>query len=129
MSGSLGAWLDLLDDLGEVERCVSAAWLAGQAVEIPEAELNEALRRALVVRAVEGSPQREVTLDEDAVARLADELESPERRASLLLATNGLRDEGAVTPSASAAIEALLADGDFAWRCFAAGLLAAELGL
>ena len=43
--------------------------------------LGEALRRALVVRAVGGSPQREVTLDEDAVQRLADELVSDGRRA------------------------------------------------
>src|SRR5262249_3343845 len=73
---ALGGWLDLLDGLDEVERCVSTAWVAGQAVGIPEDERNEALRRALVVRAVGGSPQREVSLDEDAVARLADELDS-----------------------------------------------------
>lgn len=129
MSGSLGAWLDLLDGLDEVERCVSAAWVGGQAVEIPEEETNEALRRALVVRAVEGSPQREVTLDEDAVARLADELDSAGRREALLLALETLREQGAVTPAASAAIDALLADDGFAWRCYAAGLLAAELEL
>lgn len=129
MSGSLGAWLDLLDGLDEVERCVSAAWVGGQAVEIPEEETNEALRRALVVRAVEGSPQREVTLDEDAVARLADELDSAGRREALLLALETLREQGAVTPAASAAIDALLADDGFAWRCYAAGLLAAEIEL
>jgi hypothetical protein len=129
VSGPLGAWLDLLDGLDEVERCVSAAWVGGRAVEIPEEETNEALRRALVVRAVEGSPQREVTLDEDAVARLADELDSAARREALLLALETLREQGADTPAASAAIDALLADDGFAWRCFAAGLLAAELGL
>jgi len=126
---SLGAWLDLLDGLDEVERCVSTAWVAGQAVGIPEDERNEALRRALVVRAVGGSPQREVSLDEDAVARLADELDSAARREALLLALETLRDEGADTPAASAAIDALSADDGFAWRCYAAALLAAELGL
>ena len=59
---------------------MSLAWGAGRALPIPEEELNEALRRALVVRAVGGSPQREVTLDEDAVVRLAEELDSAERR-------------------------------------------------
>ena len=92
---------------------------------IPEEELNEALRRALVVRAVEGSPQREVTLDEDAVLRLAEELDSEERRAALLRELASLHD--GLGPGAAAALDALVADDVFAWRCFAAGLLAAEL--
>jgi hypothetical protein len=121
-------WLDLLEELGEVERCVSIAWAAGAAVAIPDDELNEALRRALVVRAVGGSPQREVALDEDAVARLADELESPARRQELLVSIDALRS-GSLGPRALEAADALLGDVDLAWRCFAAGQLAAELSL
>jgi hypothetical protein len=94
-------------------------------VPIPEEELNEALRRALVVRAVGGSPQREVTLEEDAVLRLAEELDSAERRAALLRELASLRD--GLGLGASASLDALVADDAFAWRCFAAGLLAAEL--
>jgi hypothetical protein len=104
---------------------VSLAWAAGGGVPIPEEELNEALRRALVVRAVGGSPQREVTLDEDAVVRLAEELDSPERRGELDRALGSLL--GDVGPHATSSIQALGADAGFAWRCFAAGLLAAEL--
>jgi hypothetical protein len=78
-----------------------------------------------VVRAVEGSPQREVTLEEDAVLLLAEELDSAERRAALLRELASLRD--GLGPDASAALGTLLADDGFAWRCFAAGLLAAEL--
>jgi len=37
-----------------------------------------------------------------------------------------LRESGA-GPGASTALDMLLADDAFAWRCFAAGLLAAEL--
>ena len=129
MGDSLGAWLDLLEGLDELERCASTAWVAGRALDIPEGETNEALRRALVVRAVGGSPQREVSLDEDAVARLAEELDSAARREALLLALETLREQGADTPAASAAIDALLADDGFAWRCYAAALLAAELDL
>ncbi len=92
---------------------------------IPAEELNEALRRALVVRAVGGSPQREVTLEEDAVLRLAEELDSPERRAALLRDLASLRE--GLGLGASASFERLLADGAFAWRCFAAGCLAAEV--
>ena len=121
-------WLDLLEELGEVERCVSVAWAAGRSAAIPEEELNEALRRALVVRAVAGSPQREVTLDEDAVSRLADELDSAERREALRRSIESLRGL-ALGPGALAAVGTLLADDGLAWRCFAAGHLAAELGL
>ena len=92
---------------------------------IPEDELNEALRRALVVRAVEGSPQREVTLEEDAVLRLAAELDAPERRTAIVRELSSLRE--ALGRRGSASLETLVADDVFAWRCFAAGLLAAEL--
>jgi hypothetical protein len=95
---------------------------------IPEDELNEALRRALVVRAVEGSPQREVTLEEEAVVRLAEELDSPERRATLRRELESLRGGDGFGRGAAAALETLLVDDGFAWRCFAAGCLAAELG-
>ena len=104
---------------------MSLAWGAGGAVPIPEDELNEALRRALVVRAVGGSPQREVTLDEEAAERLAEELDSPQRRVALLSELESLRDS--LGRGASESVDALLEDGAFAWRCFAAGLLAAEL--
>jgi hypothetical protein len=77
------------------------------------------------VRAVEGSPQREVTLDEDSVLRLAEELDSEERRAALCRELESLR--GTVGSGAGASLDTLLGDEAFAWRCFAAGLLAAEL--
>jgi hypothetical protein len=96
-------------------------------VDIPAEELGEALRRALVVRAVGGSPTREVTLDEEAVVRLAAELDSPERRAALTLGLEALRARASTRPGAVAVIDRLLEDGDLAWRCFAAGQLAAEL--
>lgn len=104
---------------------MSLAWGAGRAVPIPEEELNEALRRALVVRAVDGSPQREVSLEEDAVHRLAQELDSDERRGALLRELASLRD--GLGRAASESLASLLADDAFAFRCFAAGLLAAEV--
>ena len=54
-------WLDLLETFGEVDRCVSVAWVAGGEVTLDAGgRLNEALRRALVVRAVGGAPNREL---------------------------------------------------------------------
>ena len=96
-------------------------------MQIPADELDEALRRAVVVRAVGGSPNREVTLDEEAVVRLAAELDLPERRAALTLGLDTLRARVSVRPAAVATVDLLLQDGDLAWRCFAAGQLAAEL--
>jgi hypothetical protein len=113
-----------MDDDG---RRASLAYVAGEHVEIPESELNEALRRALVVRAVGGSPQRELGLDEEAVLRLADELDGAERRAALRSGLESLRVHIRAGTAAEAALDALLADGDLAWRCFAAAHVAAEL--
>ena len=85
---------------------------------MPEDERNEALRRALVVRAVGGDPTRDLELDEPAVTRLAEELDAPERREALLAALRTIPH---------AAVDALAADPDLAWRCYAAALIAAEL--
>jgi len=113
-----------MDDDG---RRASLSYVAGRQVDIPERELNEALRRALVVRAVGGNPQRELALEEEAVARLAVELDRPERRAPLRRALESVRGQVRGRPGAESALEALIADGELAWRCFAAAHIAAEL--
>jgi len=119
--------LDLLDTLGEVERWVSICFVAGRSVAIDRDELNAALRRAVVVRAVEGDPHRELTIDEDSVVRLAEELDHPERREQLQLGLAGLRDLGRGRPDVEEAIVTLIAAPDLSWRAFCAGLLADEL--
>jgi hypothetical protein len=96
-------------------------------VSLPEAALNEALRRALVVRAVGGAPDRELELGEEAVLRLAAELDAAEPRAELRRGLESLRAVVAGRPAAEEALDALLADDGLAWRCFVAARLAAEL--
>jgi hypothetical protein len=96
-------------------------------VSLPEAALNEALRRALVVRAVGGAPDRELELGEEAVVRLAAELDAAEPRTELRRGLESLRAVVAGRPPAEATLDALLADDGLAWRCFVAGRLAAEL--
>ena len=113
-----------MDDDG---RRVALAYVAGEQVEIPEDDLNEALRRALVVRAVGGNPQRELSLEEEAVVRLAEELDEAGRRRALSEGLESLRVRLQDRPAASASLDDLLADGDLAWRCFAASRIAAEL--
>ena len=120
-------WVATLEDMEGDARRASLAYVAGLQVEIPEQELNEALRRALVVRAVGGNPQRELRLDEEAVTRFADELDGVDRRRALQEALEGLHEHVRDHPAAES-LEELLADCDLAWRCFAAANVAAELG-
>jgi hypothetical protein len=119
--------LDLLDTLGEVERWVSICFVAGRSVTIDPDELNAALRRAVVVRAVGGDPHRELTIDEDAVVRLAQELDAPGRREQLQLGLASLRDLGRGRPEVEETIVTLIATPDLSWRAFCAALLADEL--
>ena len=119
--------LDLLDTLGEVERWVSICFVAGRSVTIDPDELNSALRRAVVVRAVGGDPHRELTIDEDAVVRLAEELDATERREQLQLGLAALRDLGRGRPEVEETIVTLIAAPDLSWRAFCAGLLAEQL--
>jgi hypothetical protein len=119
--------LDLLDTLGEVERWVSVCFVAGRSVTIDPDELNSALRRAIVVRAVGGDPHRELTIDEEAVVRLAEELDGTERREQLQLGLASLRDLGRGRPDVEETIVTLIAAPDLSWRAFCAGLLADEL--
>jgi hypothetical protein len=120
-------WVSTLEEMEGDARRASLAYVAGLQVDIPEEELNEALRRALVVRAVGGNPQRELRLDEEAVVRLGEELDGVERRRALREALEALRVHVHGHPAAES-LEELVADSDLAWRCFAAANVAAELG-
>jgi hypothetical protein len=103
------------------------AWLVSGDLEIPEDELNSARRRAMFVLAAGGDPTRELDLGSVAAERLADELDSPERRRALSAALGGLRKESEGLPAVTAALDELLAQPDLAWRSLALALLADEL--
>lgn len=103
------------------------SWIAGAAVPLDEDELHGARRRAMLLLAAGGDPHRALELDSRAVAALADELDRPERRAVLAASLEELRGAAGGLAVAGAALDALLADGDLAWRGFAAGLLGEEL--
>jgi hypothetical protein len=91
---------------------VVAAYVAGQQVPLTEDERNAAVRRALLVFAAGGDLHREPTLEDPAVRELAADLDTAERRAALLAASEQL-----------AAV-----DAEIAWRAYACGLLADALG-
>jgi hypothetical protein len=103
------------------------AYVAGQAVELDEAELNGARRRALLLLAAGGDPRRDVGVDDRAVKALAADLYDDERRAQLGRAVDGLVLRVRDLPRAREAALFLAADVDLAWRLFALGLLAEEL--
>jgi hypothetical protein len=103
------------------------AFVAGQAVEMDEDELNGARRRALLLVADGGDPHRELGVDDRAVRAIAADLFTDGRRAELARGVDALvhrvRD---LDPLREAALF-LAADVDLAWRLYALGLLAEEL--
>ena len=107
------------------ELLVVLCWLVRADTAIDEAELNGARRRAMFVLAAGGDPHRDVGLDSVAAERLADELDTPERRAQLAAALDELPADD--LPAVTAAMELLRADPELAWRSFALSLLADEL--
>ena len=104
------------------------AYVAGQAIELDDAELNGARRRALLLVAAGGDPHRELEVDDRAVKALAADLYTEERREQLGRSIDALvvrvRELSAVREAALF----LAGDVDLAWRLFSLGLLAEELG-
>ena len=129
MTAEIRAKLEQLEESGldprSSELLVMLCWLVQGDVAIPDAELNASRRRAMFVLAAGGDPHRELDLGSVAAERLADELETPERRAALGASLEALPT--ADLPAVAGAVEALRAEPELAWRSFALGLLADEL--
>ena len=103
------------------------AYVAGQSVELDEAELNGARRRALLLVAAGGDPHRELEVDDRAVKALATDLYTDDRRGQLGQSIDALVLRVRELASAREAALFLAADVDLAWRLFCLGLLAEEL--
>lgn len=123
--------LELLEErvagTGDVELWASLCLVAGEHVDVGEAELLAARRRAVLLLAAGGDPARDVGLDDRAVTALADELDRPERRAALLEGLAELRSQAAGLASVREALVVLAGDRELAWRALACALLAEEL--
>ncbi len=127
--------VDPLDDLlarvdrGELgDPLPVLAYVAGRSVELDPAELQGARRRALLLLAAGGDPRRELGVDDRAVKALAADLYDDDRRAQLGHAVDELVLRVRGLPRAREAALFLAGDVELAWRLFALGLLAEELG-
>jgi hypothetical protein len=125
---ALDSVLSMLDEAGaETDVRPALALLAAPDPLVEPAELNPALRRAMLLLAAGGDPHRELDLDGRAVGALAAELDRPERRAEVSRGLEALRENAAGLANVSAALEALLLNAGLAWRAYACALLADEL--
>jgi len=103
------------------------AYLAGEALELDEDDLNGARRRALLLVAAGGDPHRELGVDDRAVKALAADLWTDERREAYGRSLDALVVRVRDLPNTREAALFLATDVDLAWRLYALGLLAEEL--
>lgn len=107
---------------------VVLATVAGGDVAVDDEEAHGAVRRALLLLAAGGDPTRGFDLHGRAVGSIAEELRAADRQLALEDGIKRLRFEAEGLPHVSEALHGLLHAPDIAWRAYAAGLLAEELG-
>ena len=107
---------------------VVLASVAGREVPLPGDERDGAVRRALLLLAAGGDPNRGLDLNGRAVGALAKDLDDPDRREILVSALAGFVADAQGLPHVSEALRGLLDAPEIAWRAYACALLAAELG-
>jgi hypothetical protein len=107
---------------------VVLAAVAGDQVAVEEDEVRGACRRALLLLAAGGDPERGLDLHGPAVAAIAEDLRTVDRQLALEQGIADLRAQAKGLPYVSEAVHALADAPDVAWRAFACSLLAGELG-
>jgi hypothetical protein len=120
-------WVRALERAEPAEQWTMLCFFAGREVSLDESELNGAVRRAELLLAAGGDPHRSLDPFGRAATALADDLDSPERRAMLRRGLLELRDDVAGLRGARESLAVLLSDGDLAWRVYATSLLAEAL--
>jgi hypothetical protein len=103
------------------------AYLAGEAVDVDDEDLNGARRRALLLVAAGGDPHRELDVDDRAVKAIAADLFTDDRRFQLARGLDSLALRVRDLPRLREAAIFLVGDVELAWRLYALGLLAEEL--
>jgi hypothetical protein len=120
-------WVRTLERAAPAEQWTMLCFLAGREVVVEEDELNAAVRRAELLLAAGGDPRRELDPFGRAATALADDLDTPERRAALGQGLAGLQEEVAGLRGARESLVVLLGDPDLAWKAYATALLAESL--
>ena len=120
-------WVRALERAEPADQWTVLCFFAGREVAVDDAELNAAVRRAELLLAAGGDPHRALDPFGRATTSLADDLDSPERRAALRRGLEGLRDEVAGLRGAREALALLLSDPDLSWQVYATSLLAEAL--
>jgi hypothetical protein len=127
----LGLESSLAEDEGGDELAtalVVLASVAGQEVQIGGDEAHGASRRALLLLAAGGDPDRGLDLNGRAVTALAQDLRTVDRQLALDRGLDELKAQAKGLPHVTEALAALRATPDVAWRAYACSLLAEELG-
>jgi hypothetical protein len=114
---------DRLAEGNQVDVEVSLVLLAGRGVDLDEDELRAARRRAVQLLAAGGDPHRDLDPEGRAVTALAEDLNTPERRAALESGLESLRPTVDGLAHVSARLERLADDDALAWRWFSCTLL------
>jgi hypothetical protein len=107
---------------------VVLASVAGSEIRVDDEERDGAVRRALLLLAAGGDPNRGLDLDGRAVRALASDLDDPDRRDSLASSLANLAAQAQALPHVSETLHGLLDAPDVAWRAYACSLLAGHLG-
>jgi hypothetical protein len=107
---------------------VVLASAAGEGVPLDADESRGASRRALLLLAAGGDPERGLALNGRAVCSLAEELRTVDRQLALEAGLGDLRSLAVGFPHVSELVAGLAATPDLAWRAYAASVLAEELG-
>jgi hypothetical protein len=107
---------------------VVLASVAGREVHIDADARHGAARRALLLLAAGGDPERGLDLDGRAVQAMADELRTVDRQLALERGLDDVKAQAKGLAHVSEALAALRATPDVAWRAYACSLLAEELG-
>ena len=129
------AWLaalerSLANDPGTENLAVALvvlASVAGAGVALDADETHAASRRALLLLAAGGDPERGLDLHGRAVTALADDLRTVDRQLALEQGVHALRVQAQGLPHVSEAVHALVDAPDVAWRAYACSVLAEEL--
>jgi len=117
------------DDESELATAlVVLAAVAGANVPVTDDERHGAARRATLLLAAGGDPQRGLDLNGRAVAAVADDLRTVDRQLALEAGVNELAAQAKGLPHVSEALHGLIHAPEVAWRAYAASVLAEELG-